>query len=634
MKNRSLSLTGLAIALALFFAVNIFSAKALRSTRLDLTEEGLYTLTDGTRNILEGIEEPINLYLYYSEGVARGLPGFANFGTRVRELLDEFVLRAGGKLTLEVLEPEPFSEVEDRAVEAGLAGVPTGNAGEVMYFGLVATNSVGDEEVIAFFHPSKEEFVEYDVARLIYTLDHPERPTLGLITTLPMNGRPSLPQAPQMAAVPPWQILSQIERSFDLVQLGTRTSEIPADVDLLMVAHPKDLPDRTLYAIDQFVLRGGRAIVFVDPVCEADLPPEMNDPMQMLQVKRSSTLDPVLRAWGVELAEGRVAADSAHAVRVGLGDGAGDADYVVWTRLTGDECFNRSEPSTGSLDNMLIAAGGVLRPLAAAGTEMVPLITTSKEAMAIDADAVSYWANPNELLANYLPGGEALTIAARVTGQVRTAFPEGQPADPSANPEIDEPVEPPPHLAESNGPINVIVVADADLLDDRFWIQEQRLGPISLGFRKTSDNGDFVLNALEQMGGTEDLISIRGRSSSRRPFEKVDEIRRKAEIEFQARQQELERKLRETEAKLAELQSADPEESGMILSPQQEAELEKFRQQRLKTRKELRDVRHNQRKDIESLGTRIKLANIVGLPALVALLAIGLGAWRVSRRKS
>lgn len=642
MNKKTTALTGLAFGLVLFFAVNILGSTTLRSVRADLTEDHLYTLTDGTRKILENLDEPIHLYLYYSEGQVQGLPSVKSYGTRVREVLEEYALISDGKLVLEVIDPEPFSEEEDEAVQAGIAPLPLPGGTDTLYFGLVATNSVGEREVLPFFDPSKESFLEYDLSNLIYTLDNTVRPTVGLMTALPMTGSPPLPQqnpmAPPHGGQDPWILLDQIRRYYDVEEIDTTAEEIPESVDVLMIVHPKDLSDRTLYAIDQYVLGGGRAIVFVDPRCELDQPPQdPNDPMAAMTAKRDSSLGPLFEAWGVELDEGMVAADRSFALSVrvpGRKNRPEQVDYVVWMELKGDEAFNRDEVVTGQLQHVLVQSAGVLKPRSGATTELTPLITTSKDSMEVPASRLMM-PDPKSLLAGFLPENRKLTIAARISGPVESAFPAGPPPDPLAGDDAgtdgdgDAASE---HLTASSGPIQVVVAADVDFLQDDLWIQEVNFGGLSLGFNKLEDNGDFVLNTIEQLSGSDDLIGIRGRGRATRPLTRVDDIRKKADSRYLEKQQELEAKLRETEQKLAELQRSEGG-SDMILTPAQQAELEKFRLERVKTRKQLRDVELEKQRDIDRLGRNLMLANTLGVPLLVIAFGIAFGAWRVKHRK-
>lgn len=638
MNKGLVSILALLIAVVLFFAVNIASTAAVRDARIDLTEGHLYTLSPGALAIARKPPEPIRLKLYYSEKAANDVPQVKSYANRVKEMLAEIARASGGKVKLEVVNPEPFSDAEDEAVQAGLVGVPTGRAGERLYFGLVGVNSTDQQQTIRFFDPAKENFLEYDVTRLVYLLSNPEKKTVGLMSWLPLQGMDMSPMGGRGA--PPWQVLEQMKELFTVKTVENSAKEIPDDVNVLMVVHPKGMSKETQYAIDQFVMRGGRLLVFVDPLCDQDVPPGMN-PMQAMSMPKSSELNTLLNAWGVEMDAGKIATDRDHALRVGVGSqGRPEAvDYIAWMQL-GKDNLDASDPVTGGLNNsMILATAGVLRAGKGATTTFQPLLHTGKNSMEIDASKVSFIPDPKALLADFKPDGVELTVAARITGKAKSAFPDGPPAPtPAAGKPIDQlaaDAAKAAHLAESKQPINVVVVADCDMLADRFWVQEQRLfGQVSLGYTKISDNGDFVTGALDNLGGSSDLMSLRARGSFARPFVTVEAIQRDAEQQYQQKAQDLQKKLHEAEQKIAELQQKQPGgESNLLLSPEQEAEVAKFRSQMVETRKELRSVQHDLRKDIERMGTRLKLANMAVMPGLVAVAALGLSAYRVGRRK-
>lgn len=649
MNKNLLSLGSLAAAAVLFVALNILAGAGLSRSRLDLTEGRLYTLSEGSRNIAKKLDEPIRLTLYYSEKQSADVPAaYKSFGTRVKEVLREYALASGGKITVEFANPEPFSDVEDRAVQAGLMGAPVGrSASDRFYFGLVGVNSTDKQETIPFFRPDREEFLEYQLTRLIYLLSDPKKKAVGVMSWLPIEGSQGNPMMGPQGQSPPWQIIQQAKDVFDVKTIERDVDAIPADVKVLLLVHPKSVSEKTLYAIDQFVLKGGRVLVFVDPLCEADVPPGIN-PMQAMQLPKNSNLTRLFDAWGVQMIDGKFAADRTNALRVNVGDRnrPEQVDYVAWLSLRADD-IDRSDSVTGGLQSINVATAGALQKKAGATTEFVPLIQTSPDAMAMDVAQISFMPDPKKLIAEFVPGSSRLVLAARVTGKAKSAFPDGKPAaapkppDPnSPTPVAEEPKEDPKAnwTAESAEPINVIVVADCDMLTDRFWVQEQRLGQMLLGYDKMADNGDLVIGALDNLSGSSDLISVRARGRFQRPFEKVKEIQKDAEKTYLTKEQQLQTRLRETEAKIAELQrqrpdAANPNAGGALLTPEQQAEIEKFRKQMVDTRKELREVQHQLRKDIERLDTRIRFLNIGLMPILVGAAAIGLSFWRLSSRR-
>lgn len=653
MTTKWLSILGLLVAVVLFFALNIFLGAAVRGARVDLTENKLYTLSAGSRSIAKSVGEPVKLTLYFSAKEAGDQPQMKSYGTRVRELLEEYGSISGGRIKVEVIDPEPFSDAEDRAAAAGVVPIPAGPAGERMYFGLVGTNSVDGQEVIPFFDPQNprgEEFLEYDVSRLIYSLANPKKRVVGLISSLPIDGGfgGMDPRTGQPQMRPEWQVVRQLKELFNVKTLGADIREIPADVDVLMVVHPKNLKAPVLYAIDQYVMKGGRMIAFVDPVCEVD--ESGRDPRTGMPMgSRSSDLSALLGPWGVEMVDGKVAGDRKGAIQVRAGTQQKPevVDYVCWIGLT-DGNFDETDAAMKSISRMNTATPGVLRQAQGATTTFTPLIQTSADAMEIDSARLQYMPDPKGLLSSFVPGKEKLTLAARIGGGAKSAYPGGPPKD-----EAEKKDEPPKddaakaeeakkaeelaaaHLAESKSPLNVIVVADADMLADDFWIRPERLGQLLLGYSKLADNGDFVIGAVDNLSGSGDLIGIRARGRYSRPFEKVEELRKQAEQSYRAEQEVLEEKLRNTESRLAELQKAKPAGGGqLIMTPEQQQEIDKFRQEMIATKKELRTVQHNLRKDIESMETRLKAINIAAIPAAVCLFAVGLGGYRAARRRS
>ena len=636
MNIRLLTGSGLAVAVVVFFTVNVLSHVAFRSARVDLTEQRLYTLTEGSRNILQGLDEPVTLRVYLSKKLAVELPGIQGYTNRVLELVQEYEQAAGGNLILHVIDPEPFSEEEDRAVGYGLRGVPLDQGNTQFYFGLVGTNATDDQELIPFFQQSREEFLEYDLTKLVYRLGNPKQKVVGLLSTLPMDGGPQMPfpQAPGGSA--PWMIMDSIRELMEVKVLDKAVTEIPEAVDVLMVVHPKQLGEPTLYAIDQFVLRGGRAVVFVDPHSEADrVLPNPQNPMGM-QAPRNSDLGRVFDAWGIELVDGKVVGDLPLAKKVNFQKQSRMmvADYPIWIDLAPRQ-LNAEDVVTAKLPNLTMASAGILRKKEGSETEWTPLAETDDQAMQIEAARLRMMPDVEGLLRDYRPEGETLTLAARLTGKVKTAFPDGRPeaadVDQPGNPGDDKASKHPPHLAESADPINVIVVADTDMLQDRFWVQVQNFLGQRIGI-PTSANNDFVTNALDNLTGSHDLISVRNRGSFSRPFTLVRAIQQEAEMQFRQKEQVLQQRLKETERKIQELQSRKEDQTTVILSTEQEAALDGFRQELVATRKELRNVQHELQKNIESLENVVKFLNIGLMPLAIAVGGVVFSAYTMRRR--
>lgn len=632
MHTRLLSAAAIPIAIVLFFAVNILASASLRSARLDLTEGRIYTLSEGSKRIARNLDEPVKLTLFYSQRAGNTNPRIASHAARVRDLLQEYVRASRGKITLEIIDPQPFTEEEDRAMQAGIVGMPISRSEGNLYFGLVGTGPTDEREVLRFLDPGAEQFLEYEISRMIHTLSTPKRKTVGILSTLPISGGFSFAGG-QPRQTPPWQIHAQLSMLFDIKDLDRNVAEIPSDIDVLVVIHPKELSEATQYAIDQYVLSGGHALIFVDPHCEVDTPMDAQNQLQAMLAPRASGLPRLFDAWGVELIADRVAADLTHAQTVASGGQRSEpVRYVVWMLLP-SETMDTDDPVVGQISRISLATPGALQPKPGATTTFSPLFSTSRTSMLIPTERVRF-PDPRELLSTFVSRDEPLTIAARIAGPAKTAFPDGAPQPPIS---LDE--TPPTgftgqHRSESTGSINVIIVADVDMLFDAVWLREQRLGNILLGYTKLADNGDFAIGAVDHLAGSSDLISIRARAKYARPFDRVVKIRDEAEVRYLAEQKALESKAAEAERRIAELQRERPGSGDLILSPEQQAELERFNQVLLDTRKELRRLQRTMRRDIEGLGLTLKFVNIGLIPLVVTLAAVTLGVYRVQRRRS
>jgi ABC-type uncharacterized transport system involved in gliding motility auxiliary subunit len=618
-KSRSVFSAGTLVLLAvLFVTLTILSSTFLKGMRLDLTENGLYTLSDGTRNILSDMQEPVHLYLYFSEDVSRELPQFRSYASWVGEVLDEFVAQSGGKLSLTRINPVAFTPEEDQAAQYGLQGVPVGTTGDTLYFGIVGTNSLDGLQVMPFLQPEKEKFLEYDLAKIVSTLSNPEQKKLGLVSGLNMKpGFDPMTQSVREA----WVIHQQFSQLFEVEDISIDAEALPDDLDLLVLVHPKELSESLLYQVDQFVLAGGRLLVFMDPLAEADLGGDPNDPMSRMSAGGSSTLGPLLDAWGVSFDTERVIGDLDYALQVTVAPGQPPVRHLG-ILSAGNDGMNATDVATADLQSVNFSSTGWLSPTEGAGTAFEPLVSTSERAGPIDAVRMRFMSNPQELINDFEPTGDKYALAARLRGQAGTAF--EQPPEGAALPG---------HRTSSvETGINVVLFADTDVLTDRLWVQKQNF----LGQTLTNsfaDNGTLVVNLADQLLGSSDLITIRTRASSTRPFERVDELRRTAENRFRATEQRLQAELDETEATLAQMQTARQDGELTVLSSEQQAELQRFLDRKLQIRGELRQVQHDLTRDIEALGTRLKLINIVLVPLMIALAGLVIGHLRRKKRE-
>jgi ABC-type uncharacterized transport system involved in gliding motility auxiliary subunit len=618
MTNRSTLGGGALIALALLLiGLTVLFDHALRGWRLDLTANHLYTTAPGTDRILKGLKEPINLYFFYSEKAASQAPDLATYAVRVREFLEELVARSGGKVQLHVIDPQPFSEDEDRASELGVHGKPIDATGNQLYFGLAGTNSTDGKQSIEFFDPRKEEFLEYDVVRLIYQLATPKKPVIGLLTSLPMTEGFDQ-RTGQMRD--PWAIYGQMQQQFDLRSIDPASGKIDPDLNVLAVIHPKNLTPAMLFAIDQFALRGGHIAMFVDPLADADTSgADPQNPMAAMQADKSSQPGPLLEAWGVHFDPKQVVADRGHALQVSTRSSETPVLHLGMLGLD-SASFTPGDVITAGLSSVNVATAGSLEPVKGSKLKFEPIMRSSTDAALLPTGRFAMLFDPNTLRDGFKPTGKEYVLAARVSGNVKTAFPSGPPAGVTLPPGQTA-------LKESTKPLNLIVVADTDLLTDFLWVHAQNI----FGQRVEqvfANNGDLVLNALDNLAGSADLISVRGRASFSRPFTRVENLRRIADDQFRAKEQELEQQLRDTEEKLTALQSRRNDKSAMILTPEQEKELDNFQDEKLRIRKELRAVRAGLDKDIKALGNELKLVNIIVVPAVFAVIALLFALWR------
>jgi ABC-type uncharacterized transport system involved in gliding motility auxiliary subunit len=625
---------GTMVALVLLFiGLTVLFNYALRGWRLDLTQNHLYTTAPGTNHILASIKEPINLYFFFSEKTASGLPQLKTYGVRVREFLEELVARSHGKLRLHVIDPQPFSEEEDRAAELGVRGTPLGGVSGSFYFGLAGTNSTDGKAAIEFFDPNKEQFLEYDVVKLVYQLANPKKPVVAWMSTLPM-GPGFDPRTAQVRD--PWMVYSDAQQLFDLRPLEPTAAHIDPDVNVLVLVHPKNLSAATQFAIDQFALRGGHILAFVDPLAESDMAgADAQNPMAAMGADKSSHLTPLLNAWGVQFNPNEVIADRGHALSVTMRQGEEPVMHLGVLGLD-KSSFAADDVITAGLSTVNVATAGYFeprkgaqgcQPVKGAASCFEPLLLSSSDAEPLPVARFRMLMDPATLQEGFKPTGHRYVIGARVTGNVQSAFPAGAPAGVTVAP--GEKV-----LKASAQPLNLVVFADTDMLSDYLWVREQNF----FGQRLTqawASNGDLVENALDNLAGSADLISVRGRASYSRPFERVDKLRRAADERFRAEEQELEQQLRDTESKLTALESKGDkggDKTALIVTPEQEREIEHFQTEKLRIRKELRAVRAGLDADIKHMGNILKIVDIIVVPAAFALIALGIAAWRRRRR--
>ncbi|MDO8837705.1 MAG: Gldg family protein [Parvibaculum sp.] len=628
----------LVLLAVLFLAVNLFSNIVFRSARIDLTENRLYTLSEGTGEVVAKIEEPITLRFFYSERLANDYPRIRTYATHVRDLLEEIRNRSDGQLRLEVIEPEPFSEQEDLAMSLGLKGAPTAQ-GDIIYFGLVGTNAVDGLEAIPFFTDEREQYLEYDIARMIQNLSRPARPVLGIVTNLPLDtGTGGLMSAMRGESLP-FMIYEELRDRFELEYLEQQFQTVPSKIEVLMIAHPRELDPATLYAVDQFVMRGGRVLAFIDPHSEVSLTAGP-DGQPVRGYTEASNLEPLLKNWGVDYDPTKIVGDRGLAQRVqtGLDARRQESDYVIWLAVQRAN-VDAEDIVTADVMRLNLGTVGALAPAEGATTRFTPLVRSSDDAQLYDLDYVKSGPRPDDLLRRFEPSGESFVIAARVSGPVSSAFDgppevELQAQDGAASPRAT-PAKPEAHLAQSVGDANIILFADSDIFDDRFWVQTQSY----LGERVAqpiADNASFVVSAIDNLMGSNELISLRARARIDRPFTVVDDLRRAAERRFLAEQEALEGRIAETEQRLTQLQTQGVADlpNGGATEVDVESEIQAFRAELLDSRKKLRDVQRNLRREIDGLGAQLRFVNVGLVPLLITVVALGAVILRYRRRKA
>lgn len=597
--SKSSAVIAIAVAAVLVIAFNVVSNTWLSGLRLDTTQSHAYSTSSQVKPLFAKIAEPITVRLYFSRGIADVSPRHAVYYQRVRDLLQQYAKLSNGMIHLQFYNPEPFSDVEDSAVGYGLQAATLGPGGETGYFGLAATNSTDDEQVIPFFNLEREQFLEYDLAKLIYALSEPNRPKVGLISSLPLDGMPQM-------RIRPWALMQQLREFFTVENLPNEFTEIPKDISILFLVQPEGLNEAAQYAVDQFVMNGGRALVFVDPNAESFGP----EGMQQMQAEAPDLkgIGKLMASWGVKMVDGKVVADRENAIRVNGGTPQRPvvSDYVAWLQL-GAANVDPADAVTGTVKQLNIGTAGILEKAEGATTTVTPLISTGPQSMRLDREKVKGVPDVVALFRDFKPQNKKEMIAVRISGNAKSAFPAA--------------VGGQPYTATSKQPIQVIVVADTDILSDRFWTDSQQVMGQQVVI-PTADNGAFVANALENLSGAPGLSSLRGRGAQSRPFLLVDDIRRDAETRYRESEQALTGRLTELQNKVKAMKPREDENGAAILSDQDKRTIESYRGDILSTRKALRDVQRALRENIDRLEGLVAFVNIAAVPIVFGLILV------------
>ncbi|MGQ0672668.1 MAG: GldG family protein [Hyphomicrobium sp.] len=686
LSRQTLAWGGLALAAVILLSLNLATSLTLKNWRADLTEDGLFTISDGTKVVLKTIDEPIIARLYFSKKLGEVNPPSRRYFNRVRTLLERYRDLAGGKLQLEISDPEPFSDSEERAVAAGLRGLRLNAEGDLGYFGLTAANATDKRASIGYFAEEREDFLEYDLTKLVHTLSNPKRRVVGVMTGLPIDGG-TAPMTNQ--PLPVWSIFDQVREFFDVEKVDMGVRKIPDGLDVLIVAQPSKLSPIAAYAVDQYVLKGGKALVFIDPMAEA-----AQLTMMASGGEGTSELGRMLRAWGIDYDAKKVAADIRNARRVSFGAKPGQppmvTEFVTWLALD-KRSLDENDVLSSGIDELSFASAGSLGKTDGAPIEFQPIVQTSAESARLDASKTGMGGDPIALLRDYKSEGKRLTLAARVSGDAKSAFPNGNPdlveivesraamaADPgkdaakkddaksvapavgdkksdaaksgtakpdAAKPDAGKPDAAKPDEAKTEnkpaedplkdhvatGKINLVVIADTDMLANQHWVQEREV----LGQRTqvpVSDNASFLVGALENLSGSDALIALRGRGVKERPFTMVQDIRRESERKFREKEQGLTAKLKAVEGELEKLQVTG-EGGATLLTEKERSAIDKFKGEMLATRRELREVKRGLREEIDSLDLWLQFANIALVPLGIAFGGLGWTLWQTRKRR-
>jgi ABC-type uncharacterized transport system involved in gliding motility auxiliary subunit len=653
--RKTLAWSTIALAAILTLSVNLISGLLFKNVRADLTSDHLYTISHGTKAVLSKIDEPVNVQVYYTRKLGEVAPLFGKYFERVKALLEQYRDLSGGKMQLSFIEPESFSDAEDRAVASGLRGVRLNQDGETGYFGLVASNTTDNDAVVEFFSPDRERFLEYDLTKLIGGLANPKKRVVGMIAGVPIEG--GMPGGnPMMMGMrqptPPWMVMEQVREFFEIRSLQPDVKSIPADIDVLLLVQPERLTADASYAIDQYALSGGRILAFVDPVAETSQagPAAMGMPSS----GPDAELLKLLKAWGVAFDGTKVAGDPSLARRVQFGGGRRPVvtDYLAWLQIDKSQ-INDKDPLAAGIERLHLASTGFLTKAEGATTTLQPIIETTPQAGQLDADKLRVQPDPVALMRGFTSGGTPLVLAARVSGEAKSAFPDGRPKPPE--PQAEEakdgkdqtastakaeakdskdakPTEPDkPHVA--SGKVNVIVVGDSDMLNDQFWVDVRDFLGQQVAVPQ-AHNAAFLVNALENLSGGEMLAGLRGRGINDRPFELVSDIRRDAERRFREKEQTLVAKLKELQDKVSKMEAQGGEGGAILLSDKDKQTIETARAEMIDVRRELRDVKLALRQDIDRLGGWLRFFNIAAIPLAIGFGGLALGVMHRRRRQS
>ena len=621
------SVGGVVAMAFILIAVNVILA-GMRE-RVDLTKEKAYTLSPGTRAILAKLDTPVKIRFYCSQNVSASPETvfLKSYASKVEDLLTEYKQAAKGKIIIEKYDPEPDSDAEDSAKLDGVQGAPLSN-GEPFYLGL-AVSLLDSKEAIPFCQPNRERLLEYDISRAITRVVTPEKPVVGVMSSLPVFGAPSNPMMMQMGqrGQPAWAVIGELQTDFTVKHVEMSADKIDDDIKVLVVIHPKDITDAAQYAIDQFVLRGGKLIAFLDANSLVDSRNQQN-PMMGQMGGGGSSLAKLLKAWGITFENTKVVADMNFKMEVGGGNGA-PTQRPTWLSIT-SEGLDTNDVVTSQIDNIWYFSGGAFSGTPADGLKETVLLRSTADSGLVEG----FLANlaPESAMKDFKSGGKDLTLALRLTGKFKTAFPDGKPEEKKTEETKAGETKPEEKKADdslkaSKTDTTVILVGDSDMIYDNFTVQDTPT-PFGNMRRQLNANLNFVQNAVEQLAGDSNLIGVRSRATLNRPFTRVKKMEAQAEERYRGKVQELEASLQETQNRINQLQANKDKSQRFILSPEQQQELEKFRKKEAEARVDLKKTQKDLRREVDQLETHVKWWNIFAMPLAVTACGILLAVYK------
>ena len=588
-KSRNIIKLSIIFSIIIFFSINVITNNILSSSRVDFTENKLYSLSDGTNSLLKNLEEPIHIRLFVSSNLVKDVPQLSTYANRVETILKTYSNLSNGKITLEIIDPKPFSDAEDRAVGMGINSFNATEMSDSLYFGLAATNSTTGQKNIPIFSPERETFLEYDLTSLISDLSQIKKPVISILDNLGLS-------ADSRIGKPEQQILKQMKEMFQVEKVDENNNELNKNTKVLMIIHPKFLSDETLYMIDQWILNGGATLIFLDPYAETEISRQPGMP----PMNPRSNLKKLLDTWGIKFDNKKAVLDSEFGFRISRNINGRDIQVTnyPWLNIRG-QGLNKNESSLSNLSTIVMTTAGSFE-LANDDSVLEPIIISSQKSGLGDAQkAGDPKGDPRDLLPNIKSDNKNLTVAGWVKSNLSTSFSNKTNKDDN-------------QLSKSSKKSNILLVADADMLMDRNWLTQRGA---------FANNGDFVLNVLEKMVGGNALSDLRGKSTSWRPFEKIIALEKIAEEKFLIEEQMLAKKLKGMEDQIRNLTQNNDEDSD-VLSPETIKAIDGFKTEMMSTRSQLRSVKFDLRRDVEMLKKWVISVNVAVLPIIFAGLAL------------